>query len=120
MSQVLVAVDDLLFRSKIREVASQLGLEIAAASTREEILARAREIGPRLAIFDLDSARSNPIATIAAFKADPALQGIRTVGFLQHVHVDLMKAAEEAGCDEVLPRSAFTQRLAEILQTARS
>ena len=118
MAPVLLAVGDLLFRSKIRAVAKQLGIETATATTREEILASARATRPPLVIFDLDDPRSDPVATIGALKSDPALEGVRTVGFLSHVHVELMEAAQAAGCDEVLPRSAFAQRLGDILQGA--
>jgi hypothetical protein len=38
---------------------------------------------------------------------------------LSHVQTDLAARAREAGCDEVMPRSAFTQNLARILSAAR-
>jgi hypothetical protein len=37
------------------------------------------------------------------------------VGFVSHVRADLIDAARSAGVGEVLARSAFTARLAEIL-----
>ena len=48
-------------------------------------------------------------------KQDAALASIRTVGYASHVQVDVIDAARAAGVDDVLPRSAFTMRLAEIL-----
>ena len=43
----------------------------------------------------------------------PALQaaGVRVIGFGSHVDVARLKAARAAGCDEVLPRSAFFEGL---------
>jgi len=35
------------------------------------------------------------------------------------VQVDLAEQARAAGCDEVMPRSKFTQNLAEILSGAK-
>jgi CheY-like chemotaxis protein len=49
-------------------------------------------------------------------KADPALASIPTVGFVSHVQADLIDAARAAGVDDVLARSVFTARLAEILK----
>jgi len=112
---VLVAVDDLLFSSKIRATARQAGVDITFARTPQEILERARTLRPALAIFDLDSAQSNPVETIASLKRDPSLASIRTVGFVSHVHTDLIHAARQAGTDDVMPRSAFAARLADIL-----
>jgi len=115
---ILAAVDDFLFRSKIRAVAKHVNAEIAFAQTPDEILAQARAAKPALVIFDLNSQKSDPIATIAALKADAALSGVRTIGFASHVHVDLIAAARKAGADQVLARSQFAGNLAEILASA--
>jgi DNA-binding NarL/FixJ family response regulator len=112
---ILAAVDDFLFRSKIRAVAKHVGVEIKFAQTRDEILADARELKPVLAIIDLNSSKTDPIATITALKEDSATKDLPTIGFVSHVHTDLIAAARRAGADEVLPRSAFAARLPQIL-----
>jgi DNA-binding NarL/FixJ family response regulator len=117
---VLVAVDDLLFSSKIRASAKAAGVEIAFARSPEEVLTQARTARPRLVIFDLNSGKTDPIGTISALKSDPALSGIRTIGFASHVHTALIAAAREAGADQVLPRSAFAGNLPEILTSTGS
>ena len=91
---ILVAVDDLLFSSKIRASARQAGVELTFARTPAEIIEQARTLRPALAIFDLDSAKADPIATVAAMKRDPELAAIRTVGFVSHVHTALIDAAQ--------------------------
>ena len=113
---ILIAVDDLLFSSKIRAAARHAGAEIAFARTPAEILQQARAVRPPAVIFDLNGERADPIGTIRAMKADPDLAGITAVGFVSHVHVDLARAAREAGADEVMARSAFVASLREILE----
>ncbi len=113
---ILAAVDDFLFRSKIRATAKHVNADVRFAQTLEEMLAQARELKPSLIIFDLNSQKMDAIATIAALKADAATSDLRAIGFASHVHTDLMAAARNAGADEVLPRSAFAGRLADILQ----
>ena len=49
-------------------------------------------------------------------KEDPALASIPTVGYASHVQTDVINAARQAGVGEVLPRSAFTVQLADILR----
>jgi CheY-like chemotaxis protein len=115
---ILAAVDDLLFRSKIRTTAKQAGVELLFARTPPEILEQSRTLRPSLVIFDLNSAKADPIQTIATLKQDPALAAIRTLGFVSHVHTDLIDQARQAGIDEVMARSAFATRLAEILVAA--
>jgi PleD family two-component response regulator len=117
---ILAAVDDLLFSSKIRATAKQAGIDLTFARTPAEILDQARAQSPSLVIFDLNSAKTDPIATIAAMKKDPALVSVRTLGFVSHVDTGIINAARSAGADEVMARSAFASQLAEILLTDRT
>ena len=112
---VLAAVDDFLFRSKIRAVAKHVGVEVQFAQTPDEILAQARALKPGLVIIDLNNTKADPVATIEALRANPETASVRTIGFASHVHVDLINAARRAGADQVLPRSAFAMNLADIL-----
>jgi DNA-binding NarL/FixJ family response regulator len=116
---VLVAVDDLLFSSKIRASAKQAGVELTFARSPEEILGRLG-LEAALVIFDLNSGKTDPINTISALKADPDLAGLRAIGFASHVHTELIAAARNAGADQVLPRSAFAGNLADILLSSQS
>jgi DNA-binding NarL/FixJ family response regulator len=115
---ILAAVDDMLFRSKIRTVAKQAGVEVTFARTSDEVLAQTREQKPSLVIFDLNNPKGAPIETVTTMKGDPALAGIRTLAFVSHVQTALITEARHAGFDEVMARSAFAGNLAEILRGA--
>jgi DNA-binding NarL/FixJ family response regulator len=117
---ILVAVDDLLFSSKIRATAKQANVELTFARSPAEILDQARAAKPSLVIFDLNSGKTDPVGTLAKLKADPDLSSIRAIGFASHVHTDLIASARSAGADQVMPRSAFAANLAEILMSAES
>ena len=112
---ILCAIDDLLFSIKISTAARQLGVDVYFERSAGQLVARVREKQPALVIFDLNSARLNPLAAIKALKADPQLQSIRTLGYVSHVDSDTIAAARSAGIDQVLARSAFTERLGELL-----
>ena len=116
---ILVAVDDLLFSSKIRATARAIGADVTFARTPADILAQARALKPALVIFDINSAKADPINTVAALKADPDLRHIRAAGFVSHVDASLIAAARAAGIDEVMARSAFVANLSDILATGR-
>jgi DNA-binding NarL/FixJ family response regulator len=115
---ILIAVDDMLFSSKIRTTAKQAGVEIHFARTPTEIVDQARALKPSLVIFDLNSAKADPIATVGTLKADPELATIPTLGFVSHVQTGVIEAARSAGIDHVMARSAFAGNLAEILLSA--
>jgi DNA-binding NarL/FixJ family response regulator len=116
---ILIAVDDLLFSSKIRAVAKQLGVELVFGRSPEEVLERVRTHRPSLAIFDLNSDKIQPLESISTIKNTPELKSTRTIGFVSHVHTQLIQAAQTSGIDEVMARSAFAARLPEILQSGQ-
>jgi CheY-like chemotaxis protein len=115
MGRVVALMDDLFFQMKLAETAKQLGVEVKVA-TNGEALMGLLENEPKLVIVDLN-ARSQPLAAIE--KVRQANKDIRVVGFLSHVQKELAEQAQAAGCDEVLPRSSFSQGLAQILSVAK-
>jgi CheY-like chemotaxis protein len=115
MGRVVALMDDLFFQMKLAETAKQLGVEVKVATNGEAFLGlMASE--PKLVIVDLN-ARSQPLQAIE--KLRQTQKDIRIVGFLSHVQTELAAQAKAAGCDEVLPRSSFTQNLAVILGAAK-
>ncbi|HYP29420.1 MAG TPA: hypothetical protein VE262_22105 [Blastocatellia bacterium] len=108
-------VDDMFFASKIRGAAEAEGHQVERLRSREQIENDAAANPPRLFIVDLNSDRLDPVETITLLKSRPELSSVPVVGFLSHVEVELKRRAVEAGCDYVLPRSLFTQRLADIV-----
>jgi CheY-like chemotaxis protein len=102
---------------KISTAAKAIGADVYFERTPGMALARIKEQQPSLVIFDLNSARLDPLGVIAQLKTDPETRGIRTLGFVSHVHADTIAAARAAGVDEVLARSAFAERLGEILSS---
>jgi PleD family two-component response regulator len=113
--RVLAAVEDLLFKSKVSETASTLGIEASFPRNPKRLLESLRESPPDLLVLDLNSARFEPLAVLKSVKSDEATRDVPTVGFLSHVQKDLAVAAREAGCDRIVARSAFTRDLPQIL-----
>lgn len=114
---VLCVVDDLLFCVKISTAAKALGVETYFERSAGAIVERVREKQPSLVIFDLNSRKLRPMEAIAALKADPALKDVATLGYVSHVDSETIAAARQAGVDQVLARSAFVDRLGEILRS---
>lgn len=115
MGRVVALMDDLFFQMKLAETAKHLGVEVKVAANGDALLSLL-ESQPKLVIVDLN-ARTQPLQTIE--KLRQTRKDIRVVGFLSHVQTELAAQAQAAGCDEVLPRSSFTQNLAAILSVAK-
>ncbi len=111
----MAAVEDLLFRSKIGETATQLGVEASFPRSPKKLEDALRASPPDLLILDLNSSRFEPLGLLQSVKSEEATRDVETVGFLSHVQKDLAVAAKEAGCDRVMARSAFTKDLPKVL-----
>lgn len=116
---VIAVVDDLFFASKIRGTAEQIGVTVKFARSIDAMLEAARRDQPGLIICDLHSQKIEPVELAKQLKADEELRSIPLLGFFSHVQVELMQRAERAGFDQVLPRSAFSKRLPEILRESQ-
>ena len=116
MARTIIAiVDGLFFASKIRGTAEQVGVSVSFPRTVESAIEGALTGEASLIICDLNSQRINPLELAQTLKANEQTRKINLLGFFSHVQTDLQKAAERAGFDRVIPRSAFTKSLPQIL-----
>jgi PleD family two-component response regulator len=117
-TRIVCFIDDLFFLAKIQETARKLGVKVEFAKAEKETIDRLTsetEEKPSLIIFDLNNANAKPLVTIPKLKNKLKKQ-TSIVGFLSHLQGDLKVKAQEAGCDMVVPRSAFSQNLPALLR----
>ena len=113
--RVLAAVGDIFFASKIRGTAEHLNVTAEFAASADALFDTAKADVPSLIILDLHNEKLDPFALAARLKADEQLRGVPLVGFYSHVRTELRARGERAGIDRVLPRSAFTNQLPQLL-----
>lgn len=113
--RVLAAVKDIFFASKIRGTAEHLNITAEFAASADAIFDMAKADVPSLIILDLHADKLDPFALAARLKADEQLCKVPLIGFYSHVRTEIRERAESAGVDQVMPRSAFTNRLPQIL-----
>lgn len=114
--RVLIVVDDLFFLTRIQATAAQAGVTVESCPP-EALAARCAAAPPDLVMMDLHGA-GDPLERARELKRESATASIPIVAFYSHVEGELRKRALEAGIERVLPRSAFTARLAELLGSA--
>ena len=111
MAEVVYFVRDLLFVSKIRETAEQLGVPVTPA---RDVEALAREAaGARLVIVDLRLPDAVAALERLARTVSPLPQA--TVGFVDHERLDVMETARALGCTRVLAKGEFASELRRLL-----
>ena len=113
--RVLAVVSDLFFSVKLSEAAKRAGLALEFVKDHAEALEKAKT-RPQLIILDLNFDAVEPLDLIAQLKADPATKPIGLIGYLSHLQGELKIQAQEAGCDMVMARSAFSQNMLTIFK----
>ena len=111
---ILAVVSDIFFSAKINEAAKRAGVTLQYVTTEKDLLEKATA-DPALIIFDLNFEAVRPIELIRKLKGTDALKHISLLSYVSHVQTGLKTLAREAGCDTVLPRSAFSMNLRQIL-----
>src|SRR5215469_1964218 len=112
--KALAVMNDLFFSVKILDAGKQAGVPVEIVKDRESVLAKAPDAA--VVIFDLNYAAIDPPDLIRTIKSNPSAPML--VGFVSHVQTELIAQARDSGCDVVVARSAFAQRLPAILSEA--
>jgi len=117
-SRIFAFIEDLFFMAKIQETARKLNVKVEFVKTDKDMMEKMQQNGdekPSLIIFDLNNNAAKPLTLIPKLK-NKLKKGTSIIGFLSHVQGDLKQKAHEVGCDMVLPRSAFSQNLPQLLR----
>ena len=117
-SRIFAFIEDLFFMAKIQETARKLNVKVEFVKTDKDMAEKLQQNGeekPSLIIFDLNNNSVKPLTLIPKLKSK-LKKGTSIIGFLSHVQGDLKQKAHEVGCDMVLPRSAFSQNLPQLLR----
>jgi CheY-like chemotaxis protein len=102
--------DDLIFTSRVTGEARALGYTVKPARSVEVLVALARQQTPACVLIDL----ANPGLSVPGLIRQLRELGAplpRVVAYGSHVDAAGLRAAREAGCDLVLPRSKFVEEL---------
>ena len=118
-TRIYCFIEDLFFLAKIHEAARKLGVKVEFVKGDKETVARLSEMPegerPKLLVFDLNNVSAKPMTLIPKFKTK-FKKATSIIGFLNHLQGDLKMKATEVGCDTVMPRSAFSQSLPNLLR----
>ena len=118
-TRIFCFIEDLFFLAKIQETARKLGVKVEFLKGDKAAVDRIYHAPdgarPALLVFDLNNLSVKPMTLIPKFKTK-FKRAVSIIGFLNHLQGDLKIKAMEAGCDVVMPRSAFSQSLPVLLR----
>ncbi|MGF1578062.1 MAG: hypothetical protein ACFCD0_01730 [Gemmataceae bacterium] len=100
--------DDMIFTSRITGIAGYYELDLKVVPSAERLQAEAPDANPSCVIVDVHNPglQIDDLVTFLRKHCEPSLF---ILGYGSHVAADVLKAARQAGCDLVLPRSKFVE-----------
>jgi CheY-like chemotaxis protein len=110
---VLLISRDLFFTSKVTGTASALEIEVQVVGDAQRAAEQVGTGAYRCIFIDLADTGLDVGAFFAGLKAGSHPP---VVAFGSHVATARLQAARDAGCDEVMPRSRFSNSLPELLK----
>lgn len=113
--RVLLAADDLMFPSRIREAVRPLGYTLSVAASEAALREKAAADSPAVILVNLNTRRIDPFALIRALKADPTTSAVPLLAFAGHVETAKHDAARAAGADMVAANSSVSLHLPKLL-----
>ncbi len=114
---LLVVSDDLMLPSRIRESAKPLGYVVQTVASEASVWETVRKTpAPHALLVGLTARRMEPLALIAALKADAQTAHLPIIAFAGHVETEKHQAAREAGADFVVANSSVALHLPQLLK----
>jgi DNA-binding response OmpR family regulator len=114
MARVALLCPDLLFGSKLEGALTAAGHEVRRFDGEDA--ARAEAPRSDLLVVDLNAEDFDGAVLVESMKMGRELEGVPTLGFYSHVDQETRRRAEDAGFDQVVPRSRMAREAAPIVE----
>ena len=113
---VLVAVSDVFFYTKIRDAFKPAGYNLQRLKSEADVEAKAKSLQPVAIIINMNDPALNGTQTLQTLKQDDELKHIPVLAFANHEEVDTWRAAKELGIDKIVSRNEFSARTLALLE----
>ena len=115
---IVFITSDLMMASNAQAHAKQQGAKMVQVSSAEQGLATVRESRPHLLLVDLQCPGLDIKSLgVSLGKLADAISPL-TIGFAQHVEVEKLQTAKDAGFDQVLTRGQMNSQVGQIIAGA--
>jgi DNA-binding NarL/FixJ family response regulator len=119
--RIFVVCSDLMFSARIREAGAAHGGVFEFISSAGKFEEAISNLQAELLLVDLHHpALGGPAAEglIQKLRPDPRSKGAYAMAWGAHTETEMLKSAERAGFDKVMPRSAFVKEMPEVVRRA--
>lgn len=112
--KVIALVEDPFWRTKIDTAVRSVGASSVFLSDPAAVAGAIEPGAPVIVVVDL-ALKSSPFEAAAALKKGAETSSVPVVGYFDLARKDLKEKAIAAGFDEVLSRSSFSERFADLV-----
>ena len=118
MDSHIAIVSDMLFATRITGTAAKVGAKCKVVKDLGALNDSLESDEPGMVLVDMNCEGISPEEAIRTVKKHRPKA--RVVAFFSHVQTELKEQATAAGADDVWPRSAFVQRLPQLLEDVQA
>jgi PleD family two-component response regulator len=113
---ILVAVTDIFFYTKVRDVLRAKGYSFERARSQEDIAVKAMGLRPSAVILNMNDDSLNAFEALETLKADAQFKTIPVLAFANHEEVDTWNRAKALGVTKIVSRNEFSARTKDLVE----
>nr|MBI3612669.1 response regulator [Nitrospirota bacterium] len=113
---ILVAVNDIFFYAKLRDVLRAGGYTIERARSQDEVAAKSQALRPAALVLNMNDPGLDGLQALAQLKANDQLPALPVLAFANHEEVETWQRAKELGVTKIVSRNEFSSRTRELVE----
>ncbi len=113
---VLVAINDIFFYSKLRDALLPGGYKLDRARSEAEAVQKAQASKPMALVVNMNDEKFDAFTLLHDVKAVDGLSSLPVLAFANHEEVDTFRKAKEQGVTRIVSRNEFSARTRDLLE----
>ncbi len=113
---VLVAINDIFFYSKLRDALLPGGYKLDRARSEAEAVQKAQASKPMALVVNMNDEKFDAFTLLHDVKAVDGLSSLPVLAFANHEEVDTFRKAKERGVTRIVSRNEFSARTRDLLE----
>jgi PleD family two-component response regulator len=111
---ILVAVNDVFFYTKVRDVLRNAGYRLETARTLESMREKAAQL-PAAVILNMNDDKLDAFRALEEIRTTGRTQAVPVLAFANHEEVDTWRRAKELGVTKIVSRNEFSARTRDLV-----
>ena len=113
---ILVAVSDIFFYTKIRDAFKPAGYTLQRLKSEKNLEAKAKSLNPVAIIINMNDPTLSGTQALQMLKQNDELKHIPVLAFANHEEIETWRAAKGLGINKIVSRNEFSARTLALLE----